>query len=91
MEGVSHIAIDGFDVWCLEDGTHVFDADVFPGCAVDEQQTRLQAAGETAIRTVFNAYLINDQAGGVTLVDAGCGAAMGGTGGALSDRLAALN
>jgi len=91
VEGISHISIDGFDVWCLEDGTHTFDADVFPGLAFDEQQTRLQAAGETDIRTVFNAYLINDASAGVTLVDAGCGAAFGDNGGALRDRLAALS
>ena len=90
-DGISHIAVDGFEVWCLEDGTHVFDAATFPGCAWDEQQTRLAAAGLTGIRTVFNVYLIRDPAGGLTLVDTGCGDRKGYAGGALPQRLAALD
>jgi glyoxylase-like metal-dependent hydrolase (beta-lactamase superfamily II) len=89
-EGISHIAVDGFDVWCLEDGAFTFAASDFPGLAFDEQQTRLNAAGLTAIETVFNAFLIRDPEGTHTLVDTGCGAAFGDGAGHLLTRLAAL-
>ena len=89
MEGISQFSGDGFDVWCLEDGTYVFDAEDFPGLSFEEQQSRLAAAGETDIRTVFNAFLIRSEQG-LTLVDSGCGTTFGPGGGFLMNRLAAL-
>lgn len=89
-DGVCHVTVPGFEVWCIEDGTYVFDAADFPGLAYDEQQTRLEAAGETEIRTVFNAFLIRDDVGTYTLVDTGCGTAFGAQAGLFAQRLAAL-
>lgn len=89
-DGISLVELPDFTVWCIEDGTHVFDAGDFPGLAYEEQQTRLDAAGETEIRTAFNAFLVRDSAGVYTLVDAGCGTAFGEKAGFLCDRLAAL-
>lgn len=89
-EGVCHIAVPGFDVWCIEDGTYTFDAADFPGLAYDEQQTRLEAAGETEIRTVFNTFLIRDAGKSYTLVDTGCGTVFGAQAGRFATRLTAL-
>lgn len=89
IQGVSHYTSPDCDVWCLEDGTYVFDAADFPGLSYDEQQTRLNAAGLTDIETVFNAFLIRD-ASGYTLVDTGCGPTFGDGAGFLTERLAAL-
>ena len=91
MEGISQITVPGFDVWCLEDGTATFSAETFPGLSDEEQQSRLAAAGETDIRTAFNAYLILHADQSMTLVDTGCGAHFGPNGGALPARLAALS
>lgn len=89
-DGIDHISVPGFEVWCLEDGGAVFDADVFPGLSVEEQQTRLKAADEADIRTAFNAFLIKDADGAMTLMDTGCGGHFGTNGGRLMERLAAL-
>ncbi len=88
--GVTQYSTDGFDIWCLEDGATEFEPDVFPGLSLAEQTTRLEAAGETAIRTAFNAFLIVAPDGDVTLVDTGCGAYFGPAGGRLAGLLAAL-
>ncbi len=89
-QGVSHIAVDGFEVWCLEDGVHTFAAEDFPSLAYEEQQMRLEAAGLGAIDTVFNAFLVRDAVGAYTLVDTGCGTAFGNAAGHLLDKLAML-
>lgn len=91
MDGISQITVPGFDVWCLEDGTHSFDADVFPGLSLEEQESRLSAAGESEIRTAFNVFLILGEDGTLTLVDTGCGSHFGPGAGALSTRLTALS
>ena len=90
MDGVTHLAVPGFDIWCLSDGSHVFDADVFPSVDDETRVQRLKAAGQTVIDTVFHAYLIKPEAGGYLLLDTGCGTAFGDTAGDLQHRLVAL-
>lgn len=90
MEGIAHLSVPGFDIWCLSDGDYVFDADVFPSVADHVKADRLCAFGQTEIDTVFHAYLIKPAAGGYILFDTGCGPGFGGTAGQLMARLGAL-
>lgn len=65
-----------FTVFCLSDGVSTFERKIFPDLTAARCDQLLAQAGETEIRTEFNAYLIrnNDQ---YTLVDTGCGALFG--------------
>ncbi len=90
-DGITQFHADGFDVWCLQDGTATFEPDIFPGLSHDEQISRLEAAGETEIRTAFNAYLIVGPDQDLTLVDTGCGSHFGANGGGLAGQLQALD
>ncbi len=90
-DGITQFSTEGFDVWCLQDGATSFDAEVFPGLSLDEQTSRLDAAGETEIRTAFNAFLIVGPDESVTLFDTGCGAHFGPAGGGLAGLLDALS
>lgn len=79
-----------YQVFCLTDGTSQFGLDVFPDLTQARCDHLLNAAGETNIRTQFNAYLIR-QGDDLTLVDTGCGALFGPNCGRLPDLLAGLS
>ncbi len=65
-----------FTVFALSDGASIFDRKVFPDLTAAHCDQLLAQAGESDIRTEFNAYLIGygDQ---YALVDTGCGALFG--------------
>lgn len=65
-----------FTVFSLSDGASTFDRKVFPDLTSAHCDQLLAQAGESDIRTEFNAYLIayRDQ---FMLVDTGCGALFG--------------
>lgn len=89
MEGIARFQTDVAEVFCLADGASDFGAQVFPSVDADTLSLRLSAAGDSTIRTAFNAFLIR-QGQALTLVDTGYGALAGDKGGALPARLAAL-
>jgi len=89
MDGVARFRTDVAEVLCLTDGGTDFGAEVFPAVDADTRAARLAAAGDSTIRTQFNAFLIR-QGGALTLVDTGCGTLFGDKGGQLPARLAAL-
>lgn len=89
MEGIARFACDQAEVFCLTDGVGDFGAQVFPSVDADTLALRLAAAGDSTIRTAFNAFLIR-QGDALTLVDTGYGALAGEKGGQLPARLAAL-
>jgi glyoxylase-like metal-dependent hydrolase (beta-lactamase superfamily II) len=89
MQGVTRIACDGAEVYCLSDGAKVFEPEVFPELSDARRGELLSAAGETEIRTEFNAFLIHFH-GEWMLVDAGCGALFGSGAGLLAQRMADL-
>lgn len=62
--------VGDIDVTVLTDGEFTFDVDLFPGTDADHIAQLLAAAGESAIRTNFNASLIHT-AGKRVLVDTG--------------------
>lgn len=78
-----------FTVFSLSDGASTFDLSVFPDLTQARCDQLLAQAGESDIRTEFNAYLIayGDQ---YTLVDTGCGALFGPKCGKLPVLLAEL-
>lgn len=76
-------------VTCLVDGETVFGPEVFPAVAEDRMAALLNAAGETEIRTEFNAFLLELPGQPLTLVDAGCGTLFGPRGGRMAGLLAA--
>lgn len=76
-------------VTCLVDGEMVFGPEVFPSVAQDRMAALLSAAGETEIRTEFNAFLLEVPGQPLTLVDAGCGVLFGPNGGRMMGLLAA--
>lgn len=78
-----------FTVYCLSDGSSIFDLSVFPNLTSARCDQLLAQAGESEIRTEFNAYLIchKDQ---YTLVDTGCGALFGPKCGKVPSLLAEL-
>ena len=78
-------------VWCLTDGGTVFGSEVFPALDAEAAAARLAASGLTGIRTEFGAYVIAQPDGTADLVDTGCGAFMGAAGGALADRMRAID
>lgn len=65
-----------FTVICLSDGVSTFERKIFPDLTAARCEQLLAQAGESDIRTEFNAYLIRkgDQ---YTLVDTGCGTLFG--------------
>lgn len=68
--------IGDIEVTILTDGATSFGPDMFPGTDAEHTRELLKQAGETEIRTNFNANLV--RSGGKTvLVDAGAGALMG--------------
>jgi glyoxylase-like metal-dependent hydrolase (beta-lactamase superfamily II) len=79
-----------YEVFCLTDGASRFGLDVFPDLTQARCDDLLMAAGETEIRTEFNAYLIR-QGDQLTLVDTGCGALFGPNCGRLPQLLAELS
>jgi glyoxylase-like metal-dependent hydrolase (beta-lactamase superfamily II) len=89
MDGIVLFQTPEAEVFCLTDGGTDFGAEVFPAVAAPTLAARLAAAGDSTIRTQFNAFLIR-QGGMLTLVDTGCGALFGAAGGQLPARLAAL-
>jgi glyoxylase-like metal-dependent hydrolase (beta-lactamase superfamily II) len=89
MQGVTRFQTDLAEVFCLTDGRTDFGAEVFPAVDADTLAARLAAAGDSTIRTQFNAFLIR-QGAALTLVDTGCGTLFGDKGGQLPARLAAL-
>ncbi len=89
MEGIARFASDRAEVFCLADGGSDFGAQVFPSVDAETLALRLAAAGDSTIRTAFNAFLIR-QGDALTLVDTGYGALAGDKGGQLPARLAAL-
>lgn len=89
MEGIARFRTDQAEVFCLADGASDFGAQVFPGVDPETLDRRLAAAGDSTIRTAFNAFLIR-QGDALTLVDTGYGALAGDKGGQLPARLAAL-
>ncbi|MCR8549668.1 MBL fold metallo-hydrolase [Salipiger sp. P9] len=82
--------VGGTEIACLVDGGGRFGADVFPSADDETRAARLAAAGLEAIDTVYNAYLLRHDDGGIDLVDTGCGTAFGDAGGALAGQLAAF-
>lgn len=76
-------------VTCLVDGAKVFGAEVFPSVEPDYRLALLGAAGETEIRTEFNAFLLELPGQPLTLVDVGCGQLFGPDAGKLAGLLAA--
>jgi glyoxylase-like metal-dependent hydrolase (beta-lactamase superfamily II) len=91
MDGITHISVPGFDVWCMNDGAYVFDDKVFPSVDAPARDARLADAGQSQIDTVFHAYLIRPNGGEYLLFDTGCGTGFGDIAGHLVTRLAALN
>lgn len=89
MDGIARFQTPEAEVFCLTDGGKDFGAEVFPALHADTLALRLAAAGDSTIRTQFNAFLIR-QGEALTLVDTGCGALFGAAGGLLQARLAAL-
>ena len=89
MEGIARFEADVAEVFCLADGGTDFGAQVFPAVDPETLAMRLAAAGDSTIRTSFNAFLIR-QGDALTLVDTGYGALAGDKGGQLPARLAAL-
>lgn len=87
--GVDRIQMGGVEVICLTDGDTVFGGSVFDGCAEEVQAARLAAAGLPEIRSQFNVYLLR-HAGGIDLVDTGCGTHFGDKAGRLGGLLSTL-
>ncbi|MEZ5714881.1 MAG: MBL fold metallo-hydrolase [Paracoccaceae bacterium] len=83
------IKIGGIEAICLVDGGQVFGEDVFPDLPEAEREARLAAAGLTGAETEFNAYVLR-HAGGIDLVDTGCGTVFGDKGGRMAGLLAGL-
>lgn len=89
MQAVARFQTGVAEVFCLTDGGTDFGAEVFPTVDPSTLAARLAAAGDSTIRTQFNAFLIR-QGSAMTLVDTGYGALAGAKGGQLPARLAAL-
>ncbi|WP_425074626.1 MBL fold metallo-hydrolase [Sagittula sp. S175] len=88
-EGVDRYSIGGVEVICLTDGGTVFGEEVFATLDADARAARLDKAGLDGIRSEFNAYVLR-HAGGIDLVDTGCGAHFGAKAGHLASLLAHL-
>lgn len=89
IDGITMYDAAGMQIYALSDGVKDFAPDVFSAVTAADLDARLAAAGETTIRTSFNAFLIR-QGGDWTLVDTGCGGLFGAVGGHLPQRLMAL-
>jgi glyoxylase-like metal-dependent hydrolase (beta-lactamase superfamily II) len=82
---LSHMVGD-WQVTVLTDGDLEFGGEVFPDTSEDQRDRLLHAAGETAIRTNFNAFLLR-RPGRVVLVDAGPRDLFGPSAGFLAEAL----
>jgi len=80
---------DQVEVACLVDGTYDFEAADFPEVSEAVQAERLAQAGLESIRTEFNAYVLR-HAGGIDLVDTGCGAEFGPDAGHFAEDLGGI-
>ncbi|GAA4229653.1 glyoxylase-like metal-dependent hydrolase (beta-lactamase superfamily II) [Sagittula marina] len=89
MQGVDRFDAGGVEVICLTDGATVFDPSVFETCPEEIQQARLALVGLKEIQSEFNVYVLR-HAGGVDLVDTGCGAHFGDKAGRLGALLAEI-
>ncbi|WP_370313960.1 MBL fold metallo-hydrolase [Sagittula sp.] len=81
MDGAGTPGVDRFvsgevEVLCLTDGSTVLPPEVFPALDADTRTARLAARGMEDITTAFNAYVLR-HAGGIDLVDTGCGSLVG--------------
>ena len=91
MDGIAHLSVPGFDIWCLNDGDYVFDPEDFSSVRTDVLDRRLTAAHQNQIDTVFHAFLIKPTGGDYALFDTGCGTAFGDIAGQLMRRFSVLD
>ncbi|WP_121629856.1 MBL fold metallo-hydrolase [Tropicibacter alexandrii] len=89
MRGVDRYTVGEVEVLCLTDGETVFGPEVFPALDTATCDARLERAGLDGIASEFNAYVLR-HAGGIDLVDTGCGTQFGPKAGRLAALLAEL-
>ncbi|MBP0482957.1 MBL fold metallo-hydrolase [Sagittula salina] len=90
MQGLDRFQSGAVEVICLTDGDTVFAPEVFAGLPAETRAARLTAAGLDVTASQFNAYVLR-HAGGIDLVDTGCGSLMGEKAGRMAALLAALD
>jgi glyoxylase-like metal-dependent hydrolase (beta-lactamase superfamily II) len=81
------MTLGDIEITVLTDGASVFGPEMFPDSNAAHTQAVVENAGETAIRTNFNANLIRN-GGRTVLVDSGAGSLMGPKCGHLPEALA---
>ncbi len=89
-DGIARLTIPEGEIFALTDGAGTFGPDVFPTVSDEARADLLARAGETEVRTEFNAYLLRLHGQPLTLVDTGCGTLFGPGCGRVPGLLAAL-
>ena len=90
MRDVDRHTIGEVEVLCLTDGNTAFGPEVFPTLDATMRTARLDSAGLDGIASDFNVYVLR-HAGGIDLVDTGCGMLFGNKAGRLAGLLAELD
>ena len=86
VNDVTKTQVGDSEVFILNDGNTTFETETFTSTSANEIKSLLEKAGQSSIKTSFNAFLIRS-GNEITLVDSGAGELFGSIAGNLNNAL----